>query len=88
MILYFFTFATLIDRGMFGVLAFEIITTVIFMLAIIKINSWPFTVLKWRYGSKHNYNEVLPYLQYADFAKSTGDIVAILQERKQGSVVT
>lgn len=88
MIIYFFTFATLIDRGMFGVLAFEIVTTVFFIVAIININRWPFSIVKWRYAGKPAYREILPYMSYQDFDKSTDDIVNALRQRKQDSVVT
>ena len=87
MIIYFFTFATLIDRGMFGALAFEIITTVIFFLAIININRWPLTILRWRYRNRQPYNQLLIYMQSDDFEHPSEEIARRVEQRKNQSVI-
>lgn len=83
MILYFFSFATAIDRGMYGLLAFEIITTILFVFAIIYINKVSFVLLKMRYKNKAPFNGVLPYVDYSDMAGKPEDIINTVESRRR-----
>ena len=82
MIFYFFSFATLIDRGMYGLLMFEIVTTVLFVLAIVFINRFSFIILKMRYKQKSPYADVLNYLVYADLDNKADDISRLVETRR------
>ncbi|WP_455206552.1 hypothetical protein [Kaarinaea lacus] len=82
LILYFFSFATAIDRGMHGLLAFEIVTTVLFIFAIIFINKLAFALLKMRYKNKAPFNSVLPYVDYSDLAARPEDIFKAVESRR------
>jgi len=53
MSVYFFTFATLIDRGMFGILLFEIITSIGFIIAFIFLNPLSFRLTRLIHGRRH-----------------------------------
>ena len=81
MIFYFFSFATLIDRGMYGLLAFEIITTVLFFTAIIFINRFSFMILKMRYKNKSPYSDVLNNLNYTDMVSKADEISQRVKNR-------
>ena len=62
MILYFFSYATLIDNGLTGFLFFEIVTTVLFVLALIFLNPLSFFVVRLLYGSREPYKDVMQKL--------------------------
>jgi hypothetical protein len=82
LILYFFSFATAIDRGMHGLLVFEIVTTVLFVFAIIFINKVAFVLLKMRYKNKVPFNSVLPYVNSSDLAARPEDIYKAVESRR------
>ena len=85
MILYFFSYATLIDKGMYGMLTFEIVTSILFILAIIYINRVSFLLLKMRYKNKLPYKDVLQYLSYLDLSGKPGEISEAIESRRQQS---
>jgi len=82
MILYFFSFATAIDRGMYGVLVFEIVTTILFVFAIIFINKFAFALLKMRYKNKAPYSSVLAYVDYSDLDGKPDEISQTIESRR------
>ena len=82
MIVYFFSFATLIDRGMYGLLTFEIVTTVLFVAAIIFINRFSFMILKWRYKNKSPYAGVLSHLTYLDMSNKPEQLSQLVESRR------
>ena len=82
MIVYFFSFATAIDRGMYGVLVFEIVTTILFVFAIIFINKFAFMLLKMRYKNKAPYNSVLAYVDYSDLAGKPEEVSKAIENRR------
>ena len=83
LILYFFSFATAIDRGMYGLLTFEIVTTIMFVFAIIFINKVSFVLLNMRYKNKAPFNSVLPYVDYSDLSGKPEDIVNLVETRRR-----
>ena len=62
MILYFFTYATLIDRGLMGMLYLELVTTVAFLFALIYLNPLGFRLLNWRYRRHPRFGPLLAVL--------------------------
>lgn len=62
MILYFFSYATLVDKGWTGLLAFEAITTVLFLLTLVYLNQFAFFFIKRIYNSKMPYRELLKHI--------------------------
>ncbi len=59
MILYFFSFATLIDHGMMGAFYIEIITTILFVLALIYLNNVSFVLVKLLYKSRKLHSSLI-----------------------------
>jgi len=53
MSVYFFTFATLLDRGLFGALLFEIITSIGFIIAFLFLNPLSFRLTRLIHGRRH-----------------------------------
>lgn len=82
LILYFFSFATAIDRGMYGLLTFEIVTTILFIFAIIYINKVSFVLLKMRYKNRAPFNGVLPYVDYSDLSGKPEEISNTVETRR------
>ncbi|MCI0504909.1 MAG: hypothetical protein L0Z73_02245 [Gammaproteobacteria bacterium] len=82
LILYFFSFATAIDRGMYGLLVFEIVTTVLFVFVIIFINRVGFALLKMRYKNMPPFDRVLPFVEYSDLTARPEDIYKTVESRR------
>jgi len=62
MILFFFSFATLIDHGMMAALYMEIGSTVLFILALIYLNKVSFVLVKLMYKSRKPHRSIMAKL--------------------------
>ena len=62
MILFFFSFATLIDQGMMGALYMEIGSTILFILALIFLNKISFFFVKFLYNSRKLHSSIIANL--------------------------
>ena len=69
MLLYFFSYAPLIDHGYTTLLMIEIVTTIVFILAFIFLNSWSFQVVKWIYKNRSAYREIVQQLTAKNIVK-------------------
>ena len=65
MILYFFTYATLIDMGMLGAFYVELFTTILFVLSLIYLHPLCFRLLRWRYSRHRRFGPLLALLTAA-----------------------
>jgi len=70
MILYFFSFASLIDHGMMAALYVEIITTVLFILALIYLNKVSFFWVKIWYKRRKLHSNIIKKMTPASINKS------------------
>ena len=70
MILYFFSFASLIDHGMMGALYVEIITTILFILALIYLNNVSFILVKLLYKSRKLHSRIIRKMTPASINKT------------------
>lgn len=82
LILYFFTFGMLIDKGMDGVLTFEIVTTILFVLYFIFINQAAFAILKLLNRKKSQHNDVLSLMRVSDLALRPDALSDIIVSRR------
>lgn len=82
MILYFFSYAMLIDRGMTGALMFEIVTSVLFVLYFIYINQAAFVVLKFIHRNKPQLKEMLSLVNASDLAMKADALNAVIESRR------
>ena len=82
LIVYFFSFAMLIDKGMHGALMFEIITSIIFVLYFIFINQAAFAILKFLNRKKVKYNDVLSIIDESDLALKSDALSVLVESRR------
>jgi hypothetical protein len=83
MILYFFSYAALVDRGLTGFLYFEIITTILFLLALVKLNQFAYMLLKLRFGKKTDYGALMNNITAENIADKATDLCQLIQTRDQ-----
>jgi len=74
MIIYFFTFAMLIDHGLVGALYFELLSTIAFVFAFIYLNRLGFWLLKKRFAKHRLYGQILKQLDIESIAKDARQI--------------
>lgn len=82
LIVYFFSFAMLIDRGMHGMLMFEIITSVLIVFYYIFINRAAFAILKILYKNKSPYNDLLSLMQVTEVNMKPDALLQIIESRR------
>lgn len=82
MILYFFSFAMLIDKGMNGALLFELATTVLFVLYFIFINKAAFSLLKYFNRNKPVSRELLRKMKYSELAMKSDELSGVIESRR------
>lgn len=82
MILYFFSFATLIDRGMNGLLWFEIITTILFLIYFIAINKAAFVILKFLSRRNAHKSEILSLMDVSELSMKPEALSDIIESRR------
>lgn len=85
MILYFFSYATLVDKGMTGALFFEIITTILFILALVYLNQVSFAVIKYLYKNKMPYRDLLRHINAKNINDKAEQLSAFIQHQRQAS---
>lgn len=85
MILYFFTYATLIDHGLTGFLFFEIVTSILFLMALIFLNPLSFALVKLMYGRRQPYQSILQQLSPSSIVKPADQLLQDLQLNDQNS---
>lgn len=72
MVIYFFTFAALVDRAMYGPLLFEVITSIAFLFALIFLTPLSFRLTKMIHGRR--YATVLAQLVASDINKTPEEL--------------
>jgi len=82
MILYFFTYARLVDEGMYGLLIFEMVSSVLFIFAIIKMNQLSFGVIRFWYRNTPPYNDILLLVDHVVFAKKPEEISKHVEQQR------
>lgn len=79
MLLYFFSYATLIDHGYGKLVMVEIITSILFVLAFIFLNSWSFQVVKFFYKNRAQYREIMQQLTPDNITKPAEQLCKEIQ---------
>ncbi len=82
LILYFFSFATLIDKGMNGLLDFQMISSLVFVAILIRVNPIAFAILRWRYGGKADYRQLFPVLTATSLGQDAEKLFQSLNAEK------
>lgn len=82
MILYFFSFATLIDKGMSGLLWFEIITSIVFLIYFVFINRAAFAILKILCRKNSRKREILALMDVTELSMKPEALSDIIESRR------
>jgi len=88
MVIYFFTFAMLIDRGHSLALIIEIFTTVLFTCAFFFLNKLAFHATRLWYLGRRPYQEILSCLTPADMGLQGEELLKRLQQSGQNRLQT
>lgn len=81
MILYFFSYAMLVDKGMTGALMFEIITSILFVLALIYLDQVAFFILKRLYQHRKPYSSLFVFLTAKNIGDKAEDLVRMMPQQ-------
>lgn len=81
LLLYFFSYAMLVDQGMSGALWFEVVTTVLCVLGLVYLNSVAFFMLKTLYQRRKQYRDVFPVLTAGNIGNKAEDLVLLLAQQ-------
>ncbi len=69
LIFYFFSFASLLDKAPAIFFLFELVTSIIFVVILIRLNPFSFKVTRWHYRNKPAQTELLNKLSPSDVDK-------------------
>jgi len=83
LIAYFYSFATLLDQMKPGIVTFQIITTVLFVLSLAYLKRIAFFFTKLKYAKKQPYAAYLNTLTSRDFEQDEIALAAKLPERQE-----
>lgn len=78
---YFFSFAGLIDHLKSGIVAFQFITTILFILCLIFLKKVAFFCTKLKYSKNSSYRPILEKLVSADFDKKEQEFLQAIETR-------
>ena len=79
LLLYFFSYAPLIDHGYTALLMFEIVTSILFVFGFIFLNTWTFQVVKVIYKNRAPYREIMQQLTAANITKPAEQLCKEIQ---------
>ena len=82
LIIYFFTYAMLIDRGYDGVLLFEAITSVLFIIAFFFLNRIAFLLTRLILGRRQPFAALLQHMQPGDGNVPPPQLLQRLRQRE------
>jgi len=82
MILYFFSFAMLIDKGMNSALMFEIVTSILFVLYFVYINRAAFAMLKFLNRNKSVRSNLLSLMDGNELAMKSDALAGLIESRR------
>lgn len=75
LLVYFFTFAQLVDRGYMGLVWFEAVTSVLLVIGLFRLKHLSFRVVKLVYGGRQGFGSLLDALEVADLDKDEESIL-------------
>jgi hypothetical protein len=81
MLLYFFSYAMLVDKGMTGALMFEIITAILCVLALVYLNQVSFFILKRLYQRRKAYRALFLYLTAKNIGDKAEDLARFMEQQ-------
>jgi len=88
LIIYFFTYAMLLDRGYDGVLLFEAITSVLFIIAFFFLSRISFRLTRLILGRRPPYASLLQLMQPGDSNVPPQQLLQRLRQRKESQLAS
>lgn len=79
LIVYFFTYAMFLDQGIHRMVWFEMITSGVLVLSLIKINRLSFVLLRLWYRNKSPHKEFLNKVSAADLTRAAQELVDFMK---------
>lgn len=80
-LIYFFTFAMLIDKAPLIYIMIQVITSILFVFALFKIKEISFYLAKLKLAKKSPYSDIFSRLTVADLEKSESDLMRIMKQQ-------
>ncbi len=84
LLVYFFTYAQFVDRGMTVFLTLEVITSILFVIALFNLKKISFYLVKLKLGKTSPYTDIFMKLTVADLEKSDSDLVNVMKATHDG----
>jgi hypothetical protein len=81
LILYFFTFAMLIDKGYSFLIEFEFVTAIIFVVMFFFLNKISFQITRLLFMRRSSHRQILSQLIASDMNKTPEDLQTVLANR-------
>ncbi len=75
LIIYFFTFALLADKGYKLILLFEIVTSIIFFISFFFLNKIAFHVTRFLYRNRQPHSDIMQLLSASDISRKPEDLL-------------
>lgn len=75
LLVYFFTFAQLVDRGYMGLVWFEAVTSVLLVIGLFRLKHLSFRVVKLVCGGRRGFRPLLDAIEVADLDKDEESIL-------------
>ncbi len=84
LLVYFFTFAQFIDKAMTAFLIIEVVTSILFVIALFNLKKISFHLIKFKLGKKSPYTDIFAKLTVVDLEKSDRDLVNVMKATDSG----
>ncbi len=79
LLVYFFTFAMLIDKAPLIYIMIEVVTSIVFVFILFKLKKIAFYLVQSKLSGKSPYTDIFSRLTAADFEKSESDLINIMK---------
>lgn len=81
LIIYFFTFALLVDKGYKQILLFEIVTSILIFVSFFFLNKIAFHATRFLYRKRQPYGNIVQLLSASDISKKPEDLLREIDNR-------
>ncbi len=88
LILYFFTYAMLMDRGYHGVLLFEAVTSVLFIIAFFFLTRISLLLTRLILGRRQPFDKLLRHMQPGDHNVPPAELLQRLRQREDSRLTS
>jgi len=83
-LVYFFTYAQFIDRGMNIFIMMQVVTSILLVIALFNLKTISFHLIKFKLGKKPPYIDIFAKLTVTDLEKSDSDLLDVMKTTHDG----